>query len=82
VFHLIAYLAHDAYKMAVHCEKFNEERAESVIKSSIQKLGCMHLKPEQLNVMQFLCVRDVFSILPTGFGKCFVLLAPFWYLTS
>jgi len=25
-------------KMAVHCEKFNEERAEKVIKNSVQKL--------------------------------------------
>jgi len=58
-------------KMAVHCEKFDEER---VIKSSFQKLGYTHLKPEQLNViMQFLCVRDLFAVLPTRFGKmlCF-----------
>jgi len=38
-------------KMAVHCEKFDKERAESPIKSSVQKLGYMHLKPEQLNVI-------------------------------
>jgi len=37
-FYLIAYLVHDAYKMAVHCEKFDEERAERVIKNSVQEL--------------------------------------------
>jgi len=37
-------------KMVVHCENFDEKRAERVIKSSIQKLGYRHLKPEQLNV--------------------------------
>jgi len=37
--------------MAVHCAKFNEERAERVIQSSVQKLEYMHLKPEQLNVI-------------------------------
>jgi len=29
--------------MAVHCAKFDEERAERVIKSSVQKLGYTHL---------------------------------------
>jgi len=37
--------------MVAHCAKFDEERAEKVIKSSVQKLGYMHLKPEQLNVI-------------------------------
>jgi len=37
--------------MAVHCVKFDEGRAERVIKSSVQKLGYTHLKPEQLNAI-------------------------------
>jgi len=64
-------------KMAVYCEKLDEERTKSVIKSSVQKLGYTHLKPEQLNIiMGFLRGRDVFTILPTGFGKmlCFACL--------
>jgi len=38
-------------KMVVQCAKFDEERAERVIKSSVQKLGYVHLKQEQLNVI-------------------------------
>jgi len=54
-------------KMAVHCEKFDKERVVTVIKSSVQKLGYTHLKPNV--IMQFLRSRDVFAILSTGFGK-------------
>ena len=36
----------------------------------IQKLGYTKLKPEQMNVIiSFLSDRDVFAVLPTGFGK-------------
>jgi len=38
-------------KIAVYCAKFDEGRAERVIKSSVQKLGYTHLKLEQLNVI-------------------------------
>jgi len=57
-------------KMAVHCEKFDEERAERVIKNSVQKLEC------------YLRFKDVFSILPNGSRKCFVSLAFLCYLTN
>ena len=56
--------------MAVHCEKFDEERAERVIKNSVQKIKC------------YLRFKDVFSILPTGSGKRFVSLTFLCYLTS
>ena len=52
--------------MAVRCD---EEIAKSVI-TSIQKLGYLQLKPEQLKViMEFVNGRDVFAVLPTGYGK-------------
>lgn len=56
--------------MAVHYEMFDEERARSVITSCIKKLGYLQLKPEQMKVvMEFVRGRDVFAVLPTGFGK-------------
>ena len=37
---------------------------------AIQKLGYSQLKPEQLKViMEFIRGKDVFAVLPTGFGK-------------
>ena len=56
--------------MAVRCTRIDEETAEKAITRIIQKLGYSQLKPEQLKViMEFLCGKDVFAILPTGFGK-------------
>jgi len=52
-------------KMALHCEKFDEERAERVIKNYVR------MKLNVIINMQFLHVRDVLSILPNGFRKCF-----------
>jgi len=43
--------------MAVHCEKFDEKRAERVIKNSVQKIKC------------YLRFKDLFSIVPTGSGN-------------
>ena len=64
-------------KMAVCCVRIDEERTKSVILNCIQTLGYSELKTEQLKViMEFLRGRDVFAILPTGFGKtlCYVCL--------
>ena len=56
--------------MAVRCARINEETAEKAITRIIQKLGYSQLKPEQLKViMEFICGKDVFAVLPTGFGK-------------
>ena len=56
--------------MAVRCARIDEETAENAITRIIQKLGYSQLKPEQLKVvMEFVCGRDVFTVLPTGFGK-------------
>ena len=53
--------------MATRCD---EEVAKSVITKCIQKLGYLQLKPEQLKViMEFVNGRDVFAVLPTGYGK-------------
>ena len=52
--------------MAAQCD----EVAKSVITKCIQKLGYLQLKPEQLKViMEFVNGRDVFAVLPTGYGK-------------
>ena len=57
-------------KVAVHCARIDEETAEKPITRIIQKLGYSQLKPEQLKViMEFVCGKDVFAVLPTGFGK-------------
>ena len=56
--------------MAIHCARIDEETAEKAITCIIQKLGYSQLKPEQLKViMEFVCGKDVFAVLPTGFGK-------------
>ena len=56
--------------MAVHCARINEEMAEKAITRIIQKLGYSQLKPEQLKVIvEFICGKDVFAVMPTGFGK-------------
>ena len=61
--------------MAVRCARINEETAEKAITRIIQKLGYPQLKPEQLKpeqlkvIMEFICGKDVFAVLPTGFGK-------------
>ena len=71
---LIAYLARNVVKMAVRCD---EDVVKSVISRCIQKLGYTQLKPEQLKViLEFLNGRDVFAVLPTGYGKtlCFACL--------
>ena len=63
--------------MAVRCARIDEEMAEKAITRIIQKLGYSQLKPEQLKViMEFVCGKDVFAVLPTGFGKtlCYVCL--------
>ena len=40
------------------------------IHAAAEELGYQSLKPEQLKVMQaFVSGRDVFAVLPTGFGK-------------
>ena len=53
--------------MAARCD---EEVAKSVITKCIQKLGYLQLKPEQLKVItEFVNGRDVFAVLPTGYGK-------------
>ena len=53
--------------MATRCD---EEVAKSVITKCIQKLGYLQLKPEQLKViMEFVNGRNVFAVLPTGYGK-------------
>jgi len=61
--------------MAVHCEKFDEERAERVIKIS----ACTETR---IKIKFYLRFKDVFSALPTGSGKLFVSLAFLCYLTN
>lgn len=47
-----------------------ERPRERLITKCIQKLGYSELKQEQLKVvMAFISGRDVFAILPTGYGK-------------
>ena len=55
----------------------------SVIRGAAEELGYPSLKPEQLKVIQsFVSCRDVFAVLPTGFGKrlCYTCL-PFTFDT-
>ena len=43
---------------------------ECTVMKCIQQLGYKRMKPEQMNVViSFLRGRDVFAVLPTGFGK-------------
>ena len=43
---------------------------DDAIVSSMKKLGYMKLKDEQHEIVcSFICGRDVFGVLPTGFGK-------------
>ena len=43
---------------------------EEIIKSLVQKHGYSALKAEQLKVVsQFVSGKDVFAVLPTGYGK-------------
>ena len=49
---------------------------EEIIKSSAKKLKYSVLKAEQLKVVfQFVSGKDVFAVLPTGYGKslCFAI---------
>lgn len=53
------------------CAVFNEMSAvkESICRAA-EELGYPMLKPEQLDVLlTFVKGRDVFAVLPTGFGK-------------
>ncbi len=47
--------------------------AEVQILLAFGELGFSSVKPEQMNVVKGILRRDVFAILPTGFGKsaCF-----------
>jgi len=64
--------------MAVHCKKFDEERAERVIKYSAQKLGYTYLRPEQLNViMQLLSVRRYVCRFAYWIWETLICLPPF-----
>ena len=45
-------------------------------RSAARELGYANLKPEQLDVVEaFVKGRDVFSVLPTGYGKSLCLVA-------
>ena len=45
-------------------------------RSAARELGYASLKPEQLDVVEaFVKGRDVFSVLPTGYGKSLFLVA-------
>ena len=53
---------------------------EYTVMKRIQQLGYKRMKPEQMNiVISFLIGRDVFAVLPTGFGKtlCYACLKAF-----
>ena len=53
------------------------DKLSSAANEAALKLGYASLRPEQLEVViQFLSGRDVFAVLPTGFGKslCFAVL--------
>ena len=58
--------------------KVDREMVAAACRAAALKLGYL-LKPEQLSVaIEFLSGRDVFAVLPTGFGKslCYALLLP------
>ena len=43
---------------------------ELAVRTAVERLGCKKLRAKQLEVVtSFLKGRDVFAILPTGFGK-------------
>ena len=59
---------------------FQPEEVEGAAAVAVQQLGYKEIKPEQLQVVAgILRGRDVFAVLPTGFGKVPVLLV---YLLS
>lgn len=54
-----------------------DERLTTAISNAARKLGYQELKPEQKIIVEsFVSGRDVFGILPTGYGKslCFACL--------
>ena len=56
---------------------FTEAEVREAATVAARQLGYEHMKPEQLEVvLGVLNSRDVFAILPTGFGKslCFAIL--------
>ena len=58
-----------------------EAKIKEIISSVASGLGYSSLKPEQIDVvLQFINGRDVFAVLPTGFGKslCYACL-PFTF---
>ena len=53
---------------------------EAAVDFAVKKLGYSSLKTEQLEiVMAVLKGRDVFGILPTGYGKTMFCLPPFYF---
>ena len=64
-------------KMANTCSQYaDKSRVQSCVLQAAQELGYSSMKPEQLEVVSnFVNGRDVFAILPTGFGKslCYML---------
>ena len=56
------------------------DESELQISNAFAQLGFPSIKPEQLQVVRGILERDVFAVLPTGFGKsaCYQCL-PFLY---
>ncbi len=53
--------------------EFRSMEVSAAVVKAFQELGLPSVKPEQLQVVSGILQRDVFAVLPTGFGKsaCF-----------
>ena len=51
-------------------EASSEDENSRCSRSATRELGCANIKPEQLDVVEaFVKGRDVFAVLPNGYGK-------------
>ena len=54
-----------------------DQRVSYAVTEAIQRLGYSTMKPEQLQVVSgIISGRDVFTVLPTGFGKSLCYMCP------
>ena len=55
---------------------YSEDKNSRCSRSAARELGYANIKPEQLDVVEaFVKGRDVFAVLPTGYGKSLCLVA-------
>ena len=58
----------------IAAEQSEEQRVLYAVTAAVQHLGYSYMKPEQFQVVSgIISGKDVFAVLPTGFGKslCF-----------